>query len=206
MQRQHSIMSDILFRGSGRPAGTALLLVFLVAMTAGTVFAQDPSLAEVARKEQERRKALPAATKVYTNKDLPKEAIRSEGASPAAPAAGAAPAAADAPAAPAGPAAASPAKAATDDEASWRTRIGSAREELRRNEMFAEALQTRINALGRDALSRDDPAARRRVSNDRNEARAELARVKQDIEAGKKQIADIEEEARKAGVPPGWLR
>jgi hypothetical protein len=72
--------------------------------------------------------------------------------------------------------------------------------------MFAEALQTRINALSRDALSRDDPAARRRVADDRNEARAELARVKQAIEAGTKQIADTEEEARKAGVPPGWLR
>jgi len=35
---------------------------------------------------------------------------------------------------------------------------------------------------------------------------SELNRVKSDVERGKKQIADIEEEARKAGVPPGWLR
>ena len=26
------------------------------------------------------------------------------------------------------------------------------------------------------------------------------------IEAGKKAIADLEEEARRANVPPGWLR
>ena len=34
----------------------------------------------------------------------------------------------------------------------------------------------------------------------------EMEKVKADIEASKKQVADIEEEARKAGVPPGWLR
>ena len=82
----------------------------------------------------------------------------------------------------------------------------STREELRRNEMFAEALQTRINALSRDYVSRDNPAQRRQIGQDRAEALSELARVKQDVERGKKQIADIEEEARKAGVPPGWLR
>ena len=34
----------------------------------------------------------------------------------------------------------------------------------------------------------------------------ERARVKAEIVNAKKQIEDIEEEARKAGVPPGWLR
>ena len=81
-----------------------------------------------------------------------------------------------------------------------------AREELRRNEMFAEALQTRINALSRDFTSRDNPAQRAPDSARIAEALTELERVKQDVERGKKQIADIEEEARKAGVPPGWLR
>ena len=35
---------------------------------------------------------------------------------------------------------------------------------------------------------------------------AEQERVKAEIEAQKKAIADLEEEARKAGVPPGWIR
>ena len=84
--------------------------------------------------------------------------------------------------------------------------MAQAREELRRNEMFAEALQTRINALTEDFVSRDDPAQRAEIGEDATEALAELERVKQEVEHGKKQIADIEEEARKAGVPPGWLR
>ena len=82
-----------------------------------------------------------------------------------------------------------------------------AREELRRNEMFAEALQTRINSLTTDFVSRDDPLPARQdrrgsPEGARRARRASRARSTR----GKKQIDDIEEEARKAGVPPGWLR
>jgi hypothetical protein len=35
---------------------------------------------------------------------------------------------------------------------------------------------------------------------------AELQRVQGEIEQSKKDIAGIEEDARKAGVPPGWIR
>jgi hypothetical protein len=188
-----------------------VVAVSVVATSVAVAGAQAPALGEVARKEQERRKALPAATKVYTNKDLPKSAIRPEGAQPAAPSAPA-DSASESPAE-ADPAAAGEEKQAEaapaspiGDEASWKKRMNDAREQLRRNEMFAQALQTRINSLSNDMLSRDDPAQRGRIAGDRKEAIAELARVRQDIENGKKELASIEEEARKLGVPPGWLR
>ena len=92
------------------------------------------------------------------------------------------------------------------DQAYWKNRMATAREELRRSEMFAEALQTRVNTLNKDFSSRDNPAQRSAIGADRTEALNELTRVKQDVERGKKQITDIEEEARKAGVPPGWVR
>ena len=72
--------------------------------------------------------------------------------------------------------------------------------------MFAEALQSRINGLTTDFTARDDPAQRAVVANDRQKALAELDRVKNDITQQTKAIADIQEEARRAGVPPGWLR
>jgi len=75
-----------------------------------------------------------------------------------------------------------------------------------RHEMFAEALQSRINALTTDVVNRDDPYQRAKLADDRQKALAELQRVTGEIEQAKKDIADIEEEARKAGVPPGWLR
>lgn len=187
-------------------AGAALAVALTWGAAPGS--AQSPTLGEVAKKEADRRKAQPSAGKVYTNKDLPASAQKPAGST-----------------APGTEAPVDPVAAATQekraeskpeteakpegevkDEAWWRTHMGSAREELRRNEMFAEALQTRINSLGRDFVNRDNPGQRAKIGQDRAEALAELARVKQDIERGKKQIGDLEEEARRSGVPPGWLR
>jgi hypothetical protein len=171
---------------------------------------QQPPLAEVARKEAERRKNAKGTQKVLTTKDLPESARRGSAPAAAAPAGShAAPGAAagDQAAAdqkPAGDAAAP--KAGAGDEKAWRGRIEQARESVRRNEAFAVALQSRINALTGDFASRDNPVQRAKIGEDRKNALAELERVRNDIEQGKKQIADIEEEARKAGVPPGWLR
>jgi hypothetical protein len=72
--------------------------------------------------------------------------------------------------------------------------------------MFLEALQSRINALSGDFVNRDDPIQRARIGDDRQKALAEMERLQADIALGRKQIDEIEEEARKAGVPPGWLR
>ena len=82
----------------------------------------------------------------------------------------------------------------------------AARTSLSRSQMFAQALQTRINALTADAINRDDPAQRSVLEQDRVKAIEELARVNKEIEDQTKAIADIETEARRAGVPPGWLR
>ena len=92
------------------------------------------------------------------------------------------------------------------DEAWWKERITRVREELRRNEMFADALQTRINAFATDFASQDDPYRRAEIAQQRATAIAELDRVKADLEANRKAMAAIEEDARRAAVPPGWLR
>lgn len=178
------------------------LSVLLMLAISAPVFAQNPPLAEIARKEQARRKVPKTPPKVYTNKDLPK------GGAPQAPPASSAPAA---PASSATPVPADPATPPATpgeqkDESWWRARITQAREELRRNEMFLDALQSRINGLSTDFVNRDDPYQRAKIGEDRQKALAELDRVKADVEKQKKQIADIEEEARTAGVPPGWLR
>jgi hypothetical protein len=174
------------------------LLIFVLFWPA-TGLAQNPPLAEVARKEQERRKTVKAPSKILTNKDLPKVTApavppASPSATTAAGQAGAATAAEQKPAEPA------------KDEAWWRARITESREALRRDEMFIEALQSRINALSADFASRDDPYQRAKIGEDRQKALAEMDRVKADVQLLKKRIEDIEEEARKAGVPPGWLR
>lgn len=84
--------------------------------------------------------------------------------------------------------------------------MAAARESVRSNEVFAEALQSRINALTAEFTGKDDPFQRAKVADDRQKALAELQRVKTEVDNSKKLIADIEDEARRAGVPPGWIR
>ena len=159
------------------------------------------SLGDVAKKTESQKKPAAKAAKVYTNEDLPKTDPATAPAPP--------------PAAPAGTPAASNAQPAPEekpsegpkkDEAYWRGRVAEIRDNLQRAKMFQEALQTRINSLSADYASRDDPAARGAVSADRQKALAELDRVKKEIKDFEKALGDLEDEARRAGVPPGWLR
>jgi len=166
---------------------------------------QPPSLGEIAKREAERRRALKAEGKVYTNKDLPKSANPAQ---PSTTAPAPAPTA-EQKAATQKPAEADPVekdKEEEKDEAWWRKRITAARDALQRTELAADAFQSRINALTTDFVNRDDPYQRAQISIDRQKALNELERMKADMVRIKQQIADIEEEARVAGVPPGWLR
>jgi len=176
-----------------------LITAFALGM-ASTAWSQTPPpLAEVAKKEADRRKAIKAPAKVFTNEDVAKsKGVMTSAVAPAVPAA---PAGATEQAA-----AAAPPPDPAKDEAYWRGRITDAQERLRRARMFADALQTRINVLTADFTRWDDPAQRDVIGQQRREALAELDAVNRDIEALTKEIADIEEEARRAGVPPGWLR
>lgn len=178
-----------------RIVATAVAVLMMLCIESAHAQSQGPSLAELARKEQERRKTVKTPSKVITKKDLPPSAQNPP--PPVAPAPAAAKIEETKPPEP---------KSDEKDEAWWKNRINQVREELRRNEVFAEALQTRINSLSTDFVNRDDPFQRAKIGEDRDKALAELSRVKAEIVNAKKQIEDIEEEARKAGVPPGWLR
>jgi len=161
------------------------------------------SLGDVAKREEQRRKKVKASGKVYTNQDL-----GPGGTLPNAPAP--TPAPSDAATPPATPSA-QPAPAPEEPdpkttEAYWRQRMDAARSELQRNELFLDALQSRVNALATDFVNRDDPAQRAVIANDRQKALSEMERVKDTIAKLKQQIGAIEDEARQAGVPPGWIR
>jgi uncharacterized protein (DUF3084 family) len=159
------------------------------------------SLADVARKEEARRKHVAKPARVLTNKDLkPSEIpISPAGSDQTAPAAdGAKP---DAP-----KVTDEPQDQQDRDEQAWRDRMAKARGDLEHSEMYLDALQSKINSLWADFTSRDDPAQRAVIEADRKKALAEFDRVKQQVQDQKKAIDDLEEEARKAGVPPGWLR
>jgi hypothetical protein len=91
-------------------------------------------------------------------------------------------------------------------EDAWPKRVTAARDALSRAQVFAEALQSRINALTTDFANRDDPAQRNAIAAERQKALAELDRVKQEIVDHQKAISAIQDDARRAGVPAGWVR
>jgi hypothetical protein len=91
-------------------------------------------------------------------------------------------------------------------EAWWRARAASARATLERDRMLAEAVQSHINALKNDVVNRDDPAQQAVLRERLASALAELDRLKQQIEADRQAILDIQEDARRKGIPAGWIR
>ena len=187
-------------------------VVALVLIVASAVAASAQSLADVARAEQARRKEQPKTSKVYTNDSVKTDSaprtpsvLPADGTNSTAPTGAVAPAAASASADPAD-SSKSDASGELKDQAYWKDRMTSARDQLERSKTLADALQSRINALTLDFVNRDDPAQQSVIAQNRVKAVAELERVQREVVSQTKAIAAIEEEARKAGVPPGWLR
>jgi len=203
---------------SGLLAAVLLLVAVPALAQTTTQPTTTPTLSDLAKRAQE-KKGTPPATKTFTNDDLknagtspadetsrPADAKTDDGKDASKSAAGKGAKSGDA----------SKADDAKKDDASkadptktekyWRDRMDAAREDVRRNQAFATALQSRINGLTADFTSRDDPAQRAQIADDRQKALAELERVNKAVEEGNKAIASIEEEARKAMVPAGWIR
>jgi len=153
------------------------------------------SLADAARREALRRALVGPATASLTTHELP----------PTAP-----------PAAVTGLPPAPPPKPATaesdepaepkQDEAWWRSRMNAARLALERDQVLADALQSRINALQTDVVNIDDPAQQALARQNLGRALGELDRLQKQIEADRVEIDRIQDEARRRRVPPGWIR
>jgi hypothetical protein len=162
------------------------------------------SLGDVARKEEERRKAVKSSGKVYTNDAL--QPVAQPPAPPAASGNQATVASSPGSGATSSEAAASDKASAKGDEKTWRIRMADAQDALERSKTFANALQNQLNSLATDFVNRDDPVQRSAIASQRDKVTAELERVKKEIEAQTKAISGIQEEARRAGVPAGWVR
>ncbi len=179
----------------------------LLALCSTQVAAQP--LAEIARQEKLRREALAAkaaagtpAPKIYTSSDLrgggrlTTSAVRTPAPASSAAGAPATTTAEDTPETPGAP----------TGEDQWRNRITAARQAQERAQLMVEALQNRVDGLWAEFTSRDDPAQRAVIEQNRQTALDELENTQTEVEDLTQQIADIQEEARRANVPPGWLR
>jgi hypothetical protein len=188
---------------------TTVVLMLVAGGIAQRVAAQ--SLATVARQEEERRKNVKDPAKVLTNKDLGSVPATSDAAPAESPAATAA---SDAKAGEAGKDAAKESnkykaqdsKEPLKDQKYWSDRLKLLQTQLDRDQSYSGALQTQINSLTTDFVNRDDPAQKAQIDQNRQKALSELSRLNEAIGKDKKAIDDFNDEARRAGVPPGWLR
>jgi hypothetical protein len=101
---------------------------------------------------------------------------------------------------------AKPAADAKNDAAAWKKRRETIETALERAKTFAEALQSRINALANEYTNQGDGVRQQAIAVERQKAIADLDRLNKEIAQHTKELADLQEEARKSGVPPGWLR
>ena len=185
---------------------TALGVLGFAALAAAQSTATTKPLADVAKTEEARRKTVQKPAKVYTNGNLRTDVSKGVPTEPTATTPSSTPAnASPANATPAAPGAAAPAAGARD-QAYWAGRMKAARDAMDRQQIFADSLQSRINALTTDFVNRDDPVQKAKLETDRKAALAELERVKKELQDQAKTITAIEDEARRAGVPAGWLR
>lgn len=194
-------------RSPGSRMAAVVLLTVSVLLTGGLRLSAQ-SLVGVAEQEAERRKAVASPAKLYTNADIldsghltvsapqptaPEPHVELPHPAASGPSVGAAK---DEP----------PAAAATPDEKLWRSRVADTRVKLERAKLFLDALQSRVNGLAADFAARDDPAQRAVIAGEREKALAEMDRVRVEISGLTQELANIEEDARRTGVPPGWLR
>jgi len=190
---------------SPRKALFRLLHTVALVVVATAVLAPDASaqaLGDVARDAQAKRKTLDRPGTVYTNDSLRPD--RSPVRSPA-PAAAAAAAAAE----PDGAEASDVEEADGEpvrDESYWRGRIEDARGALARAETFAAALESQINGLYTEFTACAGQPQCNEIAARRQKSLAELDRVKHEITTYTKEIASIQDEARRANVPAGWVR
>jgi len=182
---------------------TVTLVIACASVTYGQA-SSTVSLAEVARKEEARRKTAKKATKVFTNDNLASVEVPISTVSSAPMVSTNTTPGAKEPTIPGGKA--EPPPPVKGDQAFWQGRISQARTALTRTQMFADSLQTKINSLRTDFTNRDNRVEREKIQQDLNTALAELERLKKEIDAQQKAITAIEDEARRANVPSGWLR
>ena len=192
-------------RISSLPALVATLVALVGLFATERLAAQ--SLADVAKKEEDRRETIRMPAKVYTNKDLKAPSAPSPVAAPAStPAAEAPKDGGTDPKAKDAKGSADAGKDPVKNQAYWSGKLKALQTKLDQDQTYAEAMQTRINSLTTDAVNRDDPIQRGKLERDRQKALADLADLKKSVEEGKKAIAQVHEDARRAGAPPAWLR
>jgi len=192
------------------------LLALLVLLLAAPAFSRAQSLGEAAKKEQEKQEKKkksgkpPATVKVYTDEDLKKARESESGAVTVLPENG--------------NLEAGSASSGDDDEVVsgegrpvggrrrtetyWRDRATRARTAVEEADAKVKDLEARVAAIRNDMnpVNTQDPNRLQSRDRELREAIDALDAARLSADAARKALSDLEEEARRPGALPGWLR
>lgn len=183
-------------------AHSSTALALLGVLLASTIQAQD--LATLARKEKERRAKVTKPVKVLTEDDGKDASAKGVGSvTSLEPQAGSS-----------APAAAGAAASTTDPDAqrsAWKARADRARNAVTTAEMTLAQMERDVAAFRSDmapvsAAEAQDPMRLQKRDARVFEMNKQIEAQKIAVTEAKKALAAFEEEARRAGVPAGWLR
>ncbi len=173
-------------------------LVLVLALVMPPIVLAEETLQEAAEKEKARRakqKGTPA--KVYTNEDLPdaekdakKDAKKTKGKATPTPTPGAR--------------VVSPEPLA--EEASWKSRAAACRSAIQVAEAELASRNEALAKLTTDTLASTDTTGIFRLKAEQERMRAEIQQAEERLQAAKRALEQLEEEARHKSIPPGWLR
>ncbi len=176
-----------------------LLVLLVLALPVVAVPASAQSLADLAAKEAARRAAIKKPARVITDEDLPAD----KGAPAKAPPMNAGRGA------PADPAGKQQATTKTDDnghdERWWNARAQPLAQRLNAAARTLQAARARVEKIS-IAMNRAGGRARAAMAQRLQAATAEVERRAAELADARRALDDLEEEARKAGALPGWLR
>ena len=190
-------------------------LVSLLIVFVGVDFATAQTLAEAAKKEQQRRKTASSPGKTYTENDL--TAVRPADSTPASAGGGSG---ADGSAATATSKASSPSNKQGEGEAYWRGRFRAARERIVKAEAEVKRLEdvsARFRSNGATITTHDCSAQEAAGKpGDRILIRScpqtgttflgELEAARNAVTEARQALSDLETEARQRGALPAWSR
>jgi len=179
----------------------ALLLIGALALPS---MARSQDLVSVAKKEKERRAKVSKPSKVLTEDDGKEAGAKGTGSVTALPGEGAA-------VAPDSSERASAANAAEAEQASWKTRAAEMRQAVVTAEKALAQMERDVAAYRSDmapvsAADAQDPMRLQKRDARIFEMNKQVEAQKIAVTDAKKALASFEDEARRAGVPAGWLR
>jgi BMFP domain-containing protein YqiC len=92
-------------------------------------------------------------------------------------------------------------------EADWRQMMAGVREQIAAAESRVKALEAEAKRFENDFYAWSDGNYRERVIRPAwDQAREELGKARQELDAARARLSELEEDARRSNAPPGWLR